>query len=73
MDGFVGVKPLGAQVRLTEGMRRKPDSSTKAMWAWSFWAVFFTLGQSFLTQSAILASSRCDDLRSGFWWLQPIW
>lgn len=40
MDGFVGVKPLGAQVRLTEGMRRKPDSSTKAMWAWSFWAVF---------------------------------
>jgi len=26
-----GVFPLGAQVRLTEGMRRKPDSSTNAM------------------------------------------
>jgi len=28
-----GVFPLGAQVRLTVGMSRKPDSSTKAMWA----------------------------------------
>ena len=28
--------------------------------------VFFTLGQSFLTQSAILSSSRCEARRSGF-------
>jgi len=35
--------------------------------------VFFTLGQSFATQSAILSSSRCEARRSGFWWLQPIW
>lgn len=36
-----GVWPLGAQVRLTVGMSRKPDSSAKAMWARSLSAFFY--------------------------------
>ena len=36
-----GVCPRGAQVLLTEGTRRKPDSSRKARWAPSFLAFFY--------------------------------
>jgi len=36
-----GVCPLGAQVLLTEGTSRKPDSSRKARWAPSLLAFFY--------------------------------
>jgi len=35
--------------------------------------VFFTRGQTDCFHSAMAASSRSTALRSGFWWLQPIW
>ena len=35
--------------------------------------VFFTRGQTDRFPSATAASSRSTALRSGFWWLQPIW
>src|SRR5512139_1100690 len=35
--------------------------------------VFFTRGQTDRFHSAMAASLRSTALRSGFWWLQPIW
>src|SRR5947199_10139842 len=38
---WMGVSPCGAQVRSTEGIKRKPDSSANTMWAPSRAAFFY--------------------------------
>lgn len=61
----IGVRPLGAQVRATLGMSRKPDSSRKTRWTPSS-PTFFICGQRDRFHRAIAASFRCSARRSGF-------